>query len=466
MAAGIPYRIYGGLKFYDRKEIKDIIAYLKLIYNTDDSQSFRRIVNVPKRAIGDTTVKNLADFADQQDISLFAACQRIEDALDIPPRTRAKLKDFSELILKFKDAQSSYSLQDFVTLVIEKTGYLHELQAQGTPDSEADIENLQELVNVAGEFVPEESENALGEFLQQVALVSDLDGMDDITNNVTLMTLHSAKGLEFPVVFLAGCDEGVFPHQRTFNIPSEMEEERRLMYVGVTRAEEKLYLSSAKRRQMWGEYKYYNPSRFIEEIPLQLLNTIGFEGSTSGSSTFQNAVSKARTGKSDFSYSAAQSDSYGYIKPSSGFGKGFVAPNRGLATGKSQNDRQKQNSSYSQPQRTASRTILVKSKENKARDDEKVKEFFKDNAIKRMLEEKKQKEREMQAAEEERQKRMETTAPIEYVFNEGERVFHDKLGIGHIKEVTQIGDSMMYTIDFGRQGIKAMDAAYAKLKKF
>jgi len=466
MAAGIPYRIYGGLKFYDRKEIKDIIAYLKLIYNTDDSQSFRRIVNVPKRAIGDTTVKNLADFADQQDISLFAACQRIEDALDIPPRTRAKLKDFSELILKFKDAQSSYSLQDFVTLVIEKTGYLHELQAQGTPDSEADIENLQELVNVAGEFVPEESENALGEFLQQVELVSDLDGMDDITNNVTLMTLHSAKGLEFPVVFLAGCDEGVFPHQRTFNIPSEMEEERRLMYVGVTRAEEKLYLSSAKRRQMWGEYKYYNPSRFIEEIPLQLLNTIGFEGSTSGSSTFQNAVSKARTGKSDFSYSAAQSDSYGYIKPSSGFGKGFVAPNRGLATGKSQNDRQKQNSSYSQPQRTASRTILVKSKENKARDDEKVKEFFKDNAIKRMLEEKKQKEREMQAAEEERQKRMETTAPIEYVFNEGERVFHDKLGIGHIKEVTQIGDSMMYTIDFGRQGIKAMDAAYAKLKKF
>lgn len=471
MAAGIPYRIYGGLKFYDRKEIKDIIAYLKLIYNTDDSQSFRRIVNVPKRSIGDTTVKNLAEFADKEDISLFQACQRIEDALEIPPRTRSKLKDFSELILKFKDAQKSYSLQEFVTLVIEKTGYLAELQRENTPEAEADIENLQELVNVAGEFVPEESENALGEFLQQVALVSDLDGMDDITNNVTLMTLHSAKGLEFPVVFLAGCDEGVFPHQRTFNIPSEMEEERRLMYVGVTRAEEKLYLTSAKRRQMWGEYKYYNPSRFLEEIPRQLLNSIGFEGSTSGSSTFQNAVSKARTGfspryqsgknlsnnsnNSDFSYSSAQFDSSGYVKPSSGFGKGFVAPTKGLASGKSM-----------QPQRTPSRTILVKSKENKARDEEKVKEFFKDNAIKRMLEEKKQKEREMQAAEEERQKRLETTTPIEYVFNEGERVFHDKLGIGHIKEVSQIGESLMYTIDFGRQGIKAMDAAYAKLKKF
>ena len=462
MGAGIPYKIYGGLKFYDRKEVKDIIAYLKLIYNTDDSQSFRRIVNVPKRAIGDTTVKNLAEFADKEDISLFAACQRIEDAVEIPPRTRSKLKDFSELILKFVNAKDSYSLQDFVTLVIEKTGYLAELQSQNTPESEADIENLQELVNVAGEFVPEESDNALGEFLQQVALVSDLDGMEDISNNVTLMTLHSAKGLEFPIVFLAGCDEGVFPHQRTFNIPSEMEEERRLMYVGVTRAEEKLYLTSAKRRQMWGEYKYYNPSRFIDEIPPQLLNKIGFEGSTSGTSTFQNAVSK-----SNYSYSAAQSDSFGYIKPSSGFGKGFVAPTRGLATGKSQSDRQRQNSAYSQqPHRTPSRTILVKSQANKQRDEEKVKEFFKDNAIKRMLEEKKQKERMQQAKEAERQRKMETTTPIEYVFNVGERVFHDKLGIGHIQDVTQIGDSMMYTIDFGKQGVKAMDASYAKLKKF
>ena len=482
MAAGIPYRIYGGLKFYDRKEIKDIIAYLKLIYNPDDSQSFRRIVNVPKRAIGDTTVKALSDFADSKDVSLFEAIKEIEES-ELSPRVQSKLKDFAELILKFKNAVGSYSLQEFVTLVIEKSGYLAELQSQNTPESEADIENLQELVNVAGEFVPEESDNALGEFLQQVALVSDLDGMDDISNNVTLMTLHSAKGLEFPIVFLAGCDEGVFPHQRTFNIPSEMEEERRLMYVGVTRAEEKLYLSSAKRRQMWGEYKYYNPTRFIDEIPRQLLNSIGFEGSTSGTSTFQNAVSKAKTGfssrsqssnnssggrhNSDFSYSAAQSDSYGNVKPSSGFGKGFVAPTRGLATGNSQSDRQRQNSSYyNQPQRTPSRTILVKSKENKQRDEEKVKEFFKDNAIKRMLEEKRQKERMQQEAEAERQKKMETTTPIEYVFNEGERVFHDKLGIGHIKEVTQIGDSMMYTIDFGRQGVKAMDAAYAKLKKF
>ena len=473
MAASVPYRIYGGLKFYDRKEIKDIIAYLKLIYNTDDSQSFRRIVNVPKRAIGDTTVKNLQDYADKFDISLFAAAERIDENNEIPPRTRSKIKDFAQLILKFKDVQKNYSLQEFVTLVIEKTGYLAELQAQNTPESEADIENLQELVNVAGEFVPEDSDNILGEFLQQVALVSDTDNLDNIANNVTLMTLHSAKGLEFPVVFLAGCDEGVFPHQRTFNVPSEMEEERRLMYVGVTRAEEKLYLTSAKRRQMWGEYKYYNPSRFIEEIPRQLLETTSFEGSTSGSSTFQNAVTKAKTGKSDYNYSAAQADSYGYVKPSSGFGKGFVAPTKGLASGgRKHNDNgnsayQKQTyGSYSQPQRTPSRTILVKNKVNKERDEEKVKEFFKDNAIKRMLEERNKQAAEQQKKEQEKIEKEQSAPVVEYVFNEGERVFHEKLGIGHIKEVIQVGESMMYTIDFGKQGVKAMDAAYAKLKKF
>ena len=311
MAAGIPYRIYGGLKFYDRKEIKDIIAYLKLIYNPDDSQSFRRIVNVPKRSIGDTTVKRLQEFADKEDISLFAAARRIQEDNEIPPRTRSKITDFVNLITKFKEAVKNYNLREFVTLVIEKSGYLAELQLQNTPESEADIENLQEFVNVAEEFVPEDDNNILGEFLTQISLVSDIDNMDNIANNVTLMTLHAAKGLEFPVVFLAGMDEGVFPHQRTFNVPSEMEEERRLMYVGVTRAEEKLYLTSAKRRQMWGEFKYYNPSRFIEEIPRQLMNMTSFEGSISDGSTFRNAVSKAKTGKSDFSYSAAQSDSYG-----------------------------------------------------------------------------------------------------------------------------------------------------------
>ena len=463
MAAGIPYRIYGGLKFYDRKEIKDIVAYLKLIYNTDDSQSFRRIVNVPKRSIGDTTVKRLQDFADREDISLFAAAQRIQEDNEIPPRTRSKITDFVNLITKFREAVPNYNLREFVTLVIEKSGYLAELQMQNTPEADADIENLQEFVNVAEEFVPEDDTNVLGEFLAQVALVSDIDNMDTIANNVTLMTLHSAKGLEFPIVFLAGMDEGVFPHLRTFNIPSEMEEERRLMYVGVTRAEEKLYLTSAKRRQMWGEFKFYNPSRFIEEIPRQLLNMISFEGSTSDNSTFRNAVSKAKTGKSDYSYSAAQADSYGYIKPSSGFGKGFVAPTKGLSTNTSP---KKSSYGYEQPKRTPARTILVKSKENKQRDEEKVQEFFKDNAIKRMLEEKRAKERRQMEEAREREEALDAQSTVEYVFNVGERVFHDKFGIGHITDVMPVGSGTMYTIDFGKQGKKAMDAAYAKLKKF
>ena len=457
MAAGIPYRIYGGLKFYDRKEIKDIIAYLKLIFNPDDSQSFKRIVNVPKRSIGDTTVKRLQDFADREDISLFEAVKRIQEDTEIPPRTRTKLTEFAELIRKFKDASSNYSLREFVTLVIEKSGYLAELQMQNTPESEADIENLQELVNVAEEFVPEDENNVLGEFLTQVSLVSDIDSMDNIANNVTLMTLHAAKGLEFPIVFLAGMDDGVFPHQRTFNVPSEMEEERRLMYVGVTRAEEKLYLTSAKRRQMWGEFKYYNPSRFIEEIPRQLMNTIGFEGSTNNSSTFRNAVSKAKTGKSDYSYSAAQSDSYGYVKPSTGFGRGFVAPQKRSTT---------TTTTTVKSNRTPARTILVKSKENKKRDEEKVKEFFKDNAIKRMLEEKRKYDIQRAHEEEERERRIEGSGNMTDVFNVGERVFHDKLGIGHILEVIPVGESTMYTIDFGKQGKKAMDASYAHLKKF
>lgn len=463
MAAGIPYRIYGGLKFYDRKEIKDVIAYLKLIYNTDDSQSFRRIVNVPKRSIGDTTIKRLQDFADREDISLFAAAQRVQEDDEIPQRTKSKITDFVNLITKFRDAKDNYNLREFVTLVIEKSGYLAELQLQNTPEAEADIENLQELVNVAEEFVPEEDDNVLGEFLAQVALVSDIDNMDTIANNVTLMTLHAAKGLEFPIVFMAGMDEGVFPHQRTFNSNSELEEERRLMYVGVTRAEEKLYLTSAKRRQMWGEYKYYNPSRFIEEIPRQLMNMTSFEGSISDGSTFRNAVSKAKTGKSDYSYSAAQSDSYGYIKPSSGFGKGFVAPTKGLSTNTST---KKSSYEYEQPKRTPQRTILIKSKANKERDEQKVQEFFKDNAIKRMLEEKRKKDYEDSIREQEREKAIEGTSTVEYVFNVGERVFHDKLGIGHIIDVIKVGESMMYTIDFGKQGKKAMDAAYAKLKKF
>ena len=474
IAAGIPYRIYGGLKFYDRKEIKDAIAYLKLIHNVDDSQSLKRIINVPKRAIGETTLKHLQEYADANDVSLFSAILNVDEISTIKSGTASKLKDFATLIMKFQEAQPKYQLPEFLSLVLEKTGYLKELTLSGTDEDQTRIENLQELVNVANEFEPEELDNILGEFLVQVSLVSDIDGMDEIANNVTLMTLHASKGLEFPIVYLAGCDEGIFPSQRTLMIKSELEEERRLMYVGITRAEQKLYLTTAKRRQMWGEYKYYTPSRFIEEIPCNLIETEqSYESDySSNRGTFSSAVKSAKTFSSESRFvkkSSISSDSDGYVKPvtsfgsnfgqssssnpqgSKGFGKNFVAPS---STNKTTNV----------VKRTPAKAFIQKNPINKEREEEKIKAFFEDNVMKRRLEERKR-EQERQAEEKIKADELKN-ATTQYYFNVGERVFHDKLGVGHIADVIQIGESTMYTIDFGKMGKKAMDAAYAHLKKF
>lgn len=469
IAAGIPYRIYGGLKFYDRKEIKDAIAYLKLLYNHDDSQSLRRIINVPKRAIGETTLKHLQEYADSKDISLFSAILDVDNIETIKSGTATKLKDFATLITKLKEAESRYSLPEFLGLILEKSGYIRELTASGTDEDQTRLENLQELVNVANEFEPEEQENILGEFLSQVSLVSDIDGMDEIQNNVTLMTLHASKGLEFPIVFLAGCDEGIFPSARCSNSISELEEERRLMYVGVTRAETKLYLTTAKRRQMWGEYKYYSPSRFIEEIPSKLIEETesAFSEYTAPRSTFKSAVKKVRDDFGSGKKSSSSFTSDGYVKPVSGFGANFTAPSSNKSSGSGFGKdfvAPSAKKTTNVVQRTPSRMIIKKNPINKEREEEKIKAFFEDNVMKRKLEEKKRQDAELekqQKAEEE----VKNTA-TQYFFNVGERVFHDKLGIGHITDVIQIGDSTMYTIDFGKLGKKAMDAAYARLKKF
>ena len=470
MATGVPYRIYGGTKFYDRAEVKTVLCYLKLINNTDDSQSLRRVINIPKRGIGDTTMQNLTKFASDRDISLYEAIKICEES-EINAKTQSKLKDFANLIYKFQQAKDSYNLKEFVTLVIEKSGYLAELQSKAATDPEFqdDINNLQELVNVAEEFVPEEEDNILGEFLQQVALVSDLDSMEEESNNVTMMTLHAAKGLEFPTVFIAGMDEGIFPSQRTLQVPSEVEEERRLMYVGITRAEEKLYLVSAKRRQTWGEYRYYNPSRFIEEIPHNLIESMESEGRSSGASTFRSAVSRARESSSGYSSNSAQSDSYGYIKPSSGFGANFVAPQRkGLASGGKTHSQSSSNyakSSYSQtPQRTPRRAMIVKSAINKQREEE-ARRAAGTQAINALRQMSAQRQNERKLAEEQKAQKQ-TSTFIDEVFEVGQRVFHGQMGIGHITDVMNIGESIMYTVDFGAKGKKAMDASYAKLKKF
>lgn len=470
IAAGIPYRIYGGLKFYDRKEIKDAIAYLKLVYNPDDSQSLRRIVNVPKRAIGETTLKHLQEYADENDLSLFGSIKDVDNISAIKSGTATKLKDFATLIEKFQEAQKRYSLPEFLGLVLERSGYLKELHESNTDEDEVRIENLQELVNVANEFEPEEEDNILGEFLAQVSLVSDIDGMDEIANNVTLMTLHASKGLEFPIVFLAGCDEGIFPSARCSNTTSELEEERRLMYVGVTRAETKLYLTTAKRRQMWGEYKYYTPSRFLEEIPSNLLDEEASEYSeySPERSTFRSAVSTVKKTNNTAKYTTD-----GYVKPSTGFGSNFVAPvvNNSGTSGKANSSgfgsnfvAPKINKTTTVVKRSPAKMIVKKNPINKEKEEERMKAFWENNPMKQKIEEQKRKDAEI--AEEKKQQEELKNATTQYFFNIGERVFHEKLGIGHIADVIQIGDSTMYTIDFGKLGKKAMDAAYAHLKKF
>ena len=456
ISQGISYRMVGGLKFYDRKEVKDIIAYLKLLYNRHDSQSLKRIINVPKRSIGDTTVKKMQEIATGMDYSLYDVIQNIEEYEDFSSGVKTKLRAFSDLLDKLDKNKTSLNLPEFIAFVIEETGYLAELKQEDTEESHARIENLQELVNVARDFVPDAEDNILGEFLAQVALVSDLDETPDTDNAVTLMTLHAAKGLEFDTVFLAGLEEGIFPHSRSLNNNSEMEEERRLMYVGVTRAKQKLYITYAKRRQMWGETRYYTPSRFLAEIPENLTNATSADDSVSSyesRSTFKQAVNKIKADKS------------GYVEKSNSFGKGFVAP---IPSQNTQNISKvvkpkptKQFVPSEPPKRPVfvkKEAFVVKNKENMARDEEKVKKLLEDNPIKRMLEEKKAKEAAITAAN--------STESVPSSYAIGDRVFHEKFGIGHISEIKNIGSSSMYIIDFGKQGKKAVDSLYANLKKF
>lgn len=432
ISQGIPYKIYGGLKFYDRKEIKDIIAYLKLIHNHDDSVSFRRIINVPKRSLGETTIQKLQAFADEYNLSLYEAVERI-DEVEMQNKTKQKLQEFVELIKKLGEAESKYVLDEFVGLVIEKSGYARELQLSQNPEDETRLNNLQELVNVASDFEPEEENNRLGEFLAQVALVSDIDNLETASNNVTLMTLHSAKGLEFPYVFLAGLEDGMFPSARSSNSLSELEEERRLMYVGVTRAEDDLFISYAKRRLQWGDYKYNPPSRFLEEIPQNLIET-NYSTVTAPQKTFRSAVETIST----------RFNSDGRINSVSSFGKNFVAPS-------------KRKYSSGAEQILKPKKVISKEQEEKS-----IKDFLENNVIKKqIIEREKKKQEEQEKLEKEKAERSNTS-----LLKTGDRVFHEKLGIGKILDVIEVGESTMYSVDFGRFGKKALDASFANLKKF
>jgi DNA helicase-2/ATP-dependent DNA helicase PcrA len=274
LAEGIPYRVVGGVGFYARTEIKDVIAYLRYIVNSSDALAFKRIVNVPRRGIGQQTLAALVQAANAARTSVGEAVFDSELLRSAVPKKLKELERFAELIAELRKVAESGSVADLLVAVMERSGYVRELQSEDTHDARGRLENLSELIGVAREYEAGDDEPSLAGFLGNVALVSDLDSLSEDASYVTLMTLHSAKGLEFPSVFLTGLEEGVFPHSRTLTEPAELEEERRLAYVGITRAIDRIFLTYAARRALFGNTYAYPKSRFLEEIPaLQLLES-------------------------------------------------------------------------------------------------------------------------------------------------------------------------------------------------
>ncbi|ERI94226.1 ATP-dependent DNA helicase PcrA [Clostridiales bacterium oral taxon 876 str. F0540] len=273
--ADIPYRLIGGLKFYDRKEIKDIMAYLKLINNPLDDISLQRIINVPKRSIGEATVAKIQEFANNNEDPLYSTLLDVDYVPGLTARTITSINKFTSLVNSFMRKRDEIPVSELIETILEDTGYLKELKNSKDVEDESRIENLKELVSAAVDFEQNNEDTSLGAFLEKVVLVSDIDNFDENADSVVLMTLHSAKGLEFPVVFMVGMENGIFPGQSSLNNEDEMQESRRLCYVGITRAKEKLYMTSAEIRRVFGRTVAYSPSDFLNEVPAFLKEYVG-----------------------------------------------------------------------------------------------------------------------------------------------------------------------------------------------
>lgn len=265
----IPYKIVGGLKFYERKEIKDIIAYLRLIHNPSDNLSLKRIINEPKRGIGKTSLDKIQEISDNSGTSMYEIIKKA-DKYELT-RVYANSRDFITQIEELRAKKEEIKISDLIKQTLKTTGYTKALELENSVEAQTRIENLEEFLTVAIEFEEQSADNTLSEFLNNITLSSDIDGMEDQEDSVTLMTLHSAKGLEFPVVFLVGMEEGIFPGYKSIGEPLALEEERRLFYVGITRAKQYLYLTCAKHRTIFGSTSYNQISRFVKEIPDELL---------------------------------------------------------------------------------------------------------------------------------------------------------------------------------------------------
>lgn len=285
LKANVPYEVLGGTKFYDRKEIKDILAYLRLLSNPDDDVSLSRIINVPKRSIGERTVERLQEYAAENLISAYVALDQVENISTLGSRARSSLQKFKSLMDSFKERMNDLTVTDLTSIVMEETGYLQSLKEENTPEARARIENLQEFISVTMEYDRKNPEGNLTEFLAEISLITDIDQHQEDADKVLLMTLHTAKGLEFPVVFLCGMEEMIFPHANSMNDENELQEERRLCYVGMTRAMERLYMTYAWQRTIYGDTRHNPPSRFLDEIPEDLMEKVGV-------STISNNIAK------------------------------------------------------------------------------------------------------------------------------------------------------------------------------
>ena len=270
----IPYRVLAGLRFYDRKEVKDVLAYLRLVFNPNDNISLIRVINEPSRKIGTTTVEKIAKAAAERGISMFAAME-IADSIEELSKTSDKLHSFTSLIKEIQSNAQNMLPSAVIEAILEKSGYRAMLMLDASVENQTRLENIGEFVSSAFEYEKEAEEPTLAEFLERTTLVSDIDNYDENSDTAVMMTLHSAKGLEFPYVFLCGMEDGLFPSQRSMFSSEEIEEERRLCYVGITRAKSRLIITHAARRSLYGGLQYSKPSRFLEEIPDEYVNLIG-----------------------------------------------------------------------------------------------------------------------------------------------------------------------------------------------
>ena len=418
----VPYRLVGGVNFYQRKEIKDILAYLKTVANGVDDLSVLRIINVPKRGIGATSMGRVTMFASEHGMSLYSA---LREARMVPGLGKAveKIGRFISQMECFRAmAQSEeYSIQDLIEAILEETGYEEELKAEGEIEAETRIENIQELINKAAAYEEDSQHPSLDEFLEQVALVADIDNVDSSEDRVTLMTLHSAKGLEFPKVYLAGMEDGLFPGMMAVSSDdrTDMEEERRLCYVGITRAKKELVITAARKRMTHGETRYCKPSRFVEEIPAELLKEERLEpvlGSARGADSFGGASGRFGAGEEGLPWNQPGSgtvSTFGkgynaYASKTAGFGTanaGFKGGKGGLGSGQSFGTNPGFGKSFT----------------------------------------------------------VQKAASLDY--KEGNRVHHDRFGDGTVKEIVDGARDYEVTVEFDTGGQRKMMACFAKLKK-